>query len=158
MMDDTSLPSSQSRFDPEYPLPDHSVDSDDQLPEPSQQRGILGLRTAVALLALVASLAFLTDAQAGWQRSLNTWYGPGLYGNLTACGKTLTPKIRGVAHRTLPCGTRLSFRKGDRLVRVRVIDRGPFSAALFDLTARTAQDLCGCRKPYTTTHHWRRGW
>lgn len=67
-MSDTILPSSQSRFDPEYPLPDHSVDSDDQIPESSQessqQRGIVGLRTAVALLVLVASLAFLTDAQA----------------------------------------------------------------------------------------------
>src|SRR5262245_38422346 len=34
-----------------------------------------------------------------------TWYGPGLYGNGTACGQTLWPGTIGVAHRTLPCGT-----------------------------------------------------
>src|SRR5215471_7928543 len=34
-----------------------------------------------------------------------TWYGPGLYGNKTACGETLLPNTIGVAHRSLPCGT-----------------------------------------------------
>ena len=34
-----------------------------------------------------------------------SWYGPGLYGNGTACGQRLTKGLVGVAHRTLPCGT-----------------------------------------------------
>src|SRR5262245_16175590 len=38
-----------------------------------------------------------------------TWYGPGLYGNGTACGQTLRPGTIGVAHRTLPCGTTIKF-------------------------------------------------
>ena len=31
-----------------------------------------------------------------------TWYGPGLYGNKTACGQTLRPITIGVAHKTFP--------------------------------------------------------
>src|ERR1700691_1830468 len=34
-----------------------------------------------------------------------TWFGPGFYGQATACGQTLTPAVIGVANRTLPCGT-----------------------------------------------------
>ena len=34
-----------------------------------------------------------------------TWFGPGFYGQKTACGQTLTPAVVGVANRTLPCGT-----------------------------------------------------
>ncbi len=32
--------------------------------------------------------------------ALASWYGPGLYGNRTACGQTLTPSLRGVAHKS----------------------------------------------------------
>ena len=38
------------------------------------------------------------------------WYGPGFYGKRTACGYALTQSIVGVAHRTLPCGTKVTFR------------------------------------------------
>lgn len=56
-----------------------------------------------------------------------SWYGPGFYGRRTACGGTFSADVLGVAHKTLPCGTRLTLRKGERTVRVRVIDRGPFA-------------------------------
>jgi rare lipoprotein A (peptidoglycan hydrolase) len=47
-----------------------------------------------------------------------------------------------VAHKSLPCGTRLTLRKGSRIVRARVIDRGPYVGAReFDLTAATKQRL-----------------
>ncbi|MCP9489320.1 MAG: septal ring lytic transglycosylase RlpA family protein [Solirubrobacteraceae bacterium MAG38_C4-C5] len=55
-----------------------------------------------------------------------SWYGPGFYGRRTACGQTLTGDIKGVAHKTLPCGTRVVFKRGDRTVTARVIDRGPY--------------------------------
>lgn len=74
-------------------------------------------------------------------REVATWYGPGLYGNSTACGKTLRPKTMGVAHRTLPCGTRVAFKYGNRYVRTRVIDRGPYTRAEWDLTERAAKKL-----------------
>ena len=71
-----------------------------------------------------------------------SWYGPGLYGNNLACGGTLTPSTIGVAHKTLPCGTKLRLRYRGRSVDVRVIDRGPFSGNReFDLTSATRQRL-----------------
>lgn len=76
-----------------------------------------------------------------YRRELATWYGPGFYGNRTACGQTLTTETLGVAHRTLPCGTRVSLLFGGRTVSVRVIDRGPFTNARWDLTKETADRL-----------------
>ena len=71
-----------------------------------------------------------------------SWYGPGLYGNSTACGGALTGDRLGVAHRWLPCGTRVTFRYRGRSATVRVIDRGPFAAGReWDLTAATKARL-----------------
>src|SRR5690606_25612199 len=38
------------------------------------------------------------------------WDGPGFYGRRAACGHALATSRRGVAHRTLPCGTLVEFR------------------------------------------------
>jgi rare lipoprotein A len=47
-----------------------------------------------------------------------------------------------VAHKTLPCGTRVTLRKGDRVVRVKVVDRGPYVGGReFDLTEATRHRL-----------------
>ena len=71
-----------------------------------------------------------------------SWYGPGLYGNRTACGGTLSPGTVGVAHKTLPCGTMVTFRRNGRSVRAAVIDRGPYVGGReYDLTAALAQQL-----------------
>jgi rare lipoprotein A len=71
-----------------------------------------------------------------------SWYGPGLYGNPLGCGGTLSAGRIGVAHRSLPCGSRLTLRHRGRTVRVRVIDRGPYVGGReYDLTAATAQRL-----------------
>lgn len=71
-----------------------------------------------------------------------TWYGPGWYGRRTACGNTLTPRLMGVAHRTLPCGTRVTFSYGDRVVEATVVDRGPYAHGVdFDLTWGAARAL-----------------
>ena len=70
-----------------------------------------------------------------------TWYGPGFYGNGTACGKTLRRKTLGVAHRTLPCGTMVSIVFRGRSITVPVIDRGPYTSAEWDLTQETAERI-----------------
>lgn len=71
-----------------------------------------------------------------------TWYGPGFYGNRTACGQVLKTSTRGVAHRSLPCGTKVALRYRGRSVVVPVIDRGPYAnGATYDLTGATARDL-----------------
>ncbi len=77
-----------------------------------------------------------------FRRAHASWYGPGLYGNKLGCGGTLSPGTLGVAHKTLPCGTEVTFKKGSRSVRVRVIDRGPYVGGReYDLTAATAGRL-----------------
>jgi rare lipoprotein A len=71
-----------------------------------------------------------------------SWYGPGLYGNHLSCGGRLTPGRLGVAHKSLPCGAKVTLRKGGRTVSVRVIDRGPYAGGReFDLTEATARRL-----------------
>jgi hypothetical protein len=71
-----------------------------------------------------------------------SWYGPGLYGNRLGCGGTLSAGTLGVAHKTLPCGTRVTFRYGGRSVTVPVVDRGPFVGGReWDLTAATKRQL-----------------
>lgn len=75
--------------------------------------------------------------------SVSTWYGPGLYGNMTACGKVrLGPKTIGVAHKRLPCGSRVLIGFRGRYVIVPVIDRGPFGhGRTWDLTAAAARSI-----------------
>jgi rare lipoprotein A len=71
-----------------------------------------------------------------------SWYGPGFYGGRTACGGTLTASVKGVANKTLPCGTRVRFRYRGRSVVARVIDRGPFSGGReWDLAPATKRAL-----------------
>lgn len=85
------------------------------------------------------------EVRASWQRGLASSYGPGLYGNRTACGQTLTTATRGVAHKTLRCGTRLRICHRGRCTHARVIDRGPYSGnRVLDLTAATTRELCRC--------------
>ena len=81
------------------------------------------------------------DAIRVYEPDLATWYGPGFYGNRTACGKTLGYDTLGVAHRSLPCGTKVSILYEGRTITVPVIDRGPYSSANWDLTRETAERL-----------------
>ena len=71
-----------------------------------------------------------------------SWYGPGLYGNKLACGGRLSPGTVGVAHKTLPCGTKITLHNKGRTLNVKVIDRGPYvGGRVYDLTAATKQKL-----------------
>lgn len=79
---------------------------------------------------------------AGWRPKQATYFGPGLYGRKTACGRTLTHGIRGVAHKKLPCGTRIPFYYAGRIVILPVVDRGPYARGVtFDLTTAAAKTL-----------------
>jgi rare lipoprotein A (peptidoglycan hydrolase) len=96
-----------------------------------------------------ASTVASTDAQAGRGLAFSafklagaTWYGPGFYGQQTACGQTLRPGTLGVAHRSLPCGTPIKFSYEGRQVVTRVIDRGPYAKGFaWDLTNGTREAL-----------------
>jgi rare lipoprotein A len=77
-----------------------------------------------------------------YRQALASWYGPGLFGNRLGCGGTLSPGSMGVANKHLPCGTKVTFRHNGRVVRVPVIDRGPYVGGReYDLTAATARKL-----------------
>lgn len=101
--------------------------------------------------ALAAAPAVVAAPAQSDQIVLASWYGPGFYGNRTACGQVYTPEILGVAHLTLPCGTRLTLTYGSRSVTVAVIDRGPYIAGrTLDLSNATklalaCTDLCTLR-------------
>jgi hypothetical protein len=77
-----------------------------------------------------------------YRAAVATWYGPGFYGNTTACGQKMTPELHGVAHRELPCGTQVKLYYGGRTMVVPVVDRGPYHPeADWDLTSATAEAL-----------------
>jgi hypothetical protein len=70
---------------------------------------------------------------------LASWYGPG---GVTACGVPLTATTLGVANKSLPCGTIVTLRYRHRVVRVPVIDRGPYVGGRdYDLTWATKEKL-----------------
>jgi hypothetical protein len=76
-----------------------------------------------------------------YRPSIATLFGPGLWGNHTACGRVLRKATLGVANRKLPCGTRVAIYYRGRMIVVPVIDRGPYSFASWDLTIATASAL-----------------
>jgi peptidoglycan lytic transglycosylase len=92
--------------------------------------------------ARAASVAERLPRVYVYRRSNATWYGGSLYGNHTACGQTLTRDTIGVAHKTLPCGTKIRFRYHGHSAVAKVIDRGPYRAGYdWDLTEALAEQL-----------------
>ncbi len=88
-----------------------------------------------------------------WHTTEVSWYGPGLYGQRTACGEAMTQQLVGVAHRSLPCGTLVTFRWNGHTVRAPVVDRGPYVAGrLWDLTPGLCALLDHC---YTGLISWK---
>jgi rare lipoprotein A (peptidoglycan hydrolase) len=91
-----------------------------------------------------------------WRLDRNvSWYGPGFYGKRTACGLAMTTTLIGVAHRSLPCGTKVTFKNPDngRIVTAPVVDRGPYvSGRQWDLTGGLCKRLAHCQ---TGALYWR---
>jgi rare lipoprotein A len=129
----------------------------------SREESTVRLNVAILSALLLAGLAPTATAEAAhpWKNAaIAPWYGPGYYGNRTACGQVLTRELRGVAHRTLPCGTKIRLRWQGRSVTVKVVDRGPYPARHLygkmplDLTAATScRDLGGGRSPCGTKYN-----
>jgi hypothetical protein len=96
--------------------------------------------TPTAAAAITSNEA--DGALSVYRRQKATWYGPGSYGSRTACGQRLTRRTLGVAHRTLPCGTKVELYLSGKKLVVPVIDRGPFVRGVtWDLTLATAKRL-----------------
>jgi rare lipoprotein A (peptidoglycan hydrolase) len=135
------------------------------MPKPRNPHASLRLRSCAALLALALLVGGVSSAQAGtggasvaygagaspsgeeiafgpYRSAGASWYGPGLWGNKTACGQTLRPRTLGVAHRSLPCGTAVKFVYNGRALVTQVIDRGPYAKGrAWDLTAAASEAL-----------------
>jgi rare lipoprotein A len=95
---------------------------------------------SAAAASLAALLPWAQEPRSGIQvsvASVFTDYGLGL-----ACGGVLGRNQLGVAHKTAPCGTLITFVYGGRALTVPVIDRGPYIAGReWDLTGATAAAL-----------------
>jgi rare lipoprotein A (peptidoglycan hydrolase) len=77
-----------------------------------------------------------------YRAAIASWFGPGFYGQRTACGEMMSPTLLGVAHRSLPCGTLVELSYGGHEITVPVVDRGPYrSGVSWDLTTATSQAL-----------------
>lgn len=76
----------------------------------------------------------------GWHTSIASVYTD--YNQGIACGGVLHKGQIGVAHKTAPCGTLITFRYHGRTLQVPVIDRGPYIAGReWDLTGAAAAAL-----------------
>lgn len=100
---------------------------------PAAAQGAMGGVSTAASEQATAGEGF--DFSSPMRPAGATWYGPGLYGNRTACGQVLRPGTIGVAHRNLPCGTPVKFAYRGRQIVTTVIDRGPYTEGnAWDLT------------------------
>jgi len=130
-------------LDPSY-ASDGSLAADTLLREPrAVASAILEGRPDAALPSAQAIIKYI------WHLDNNiSWYGPGFWGHGGACGMFgadgMQPDDVGVAHRTLPCGTVVTFKYLGYTVTTRVVDRGPYVAGrTWDMT----KGLC------TLLHH-----
>lgn len=95
----------------------------------------------MAIRCLIAAGALLLTASPA-SAATASCYGEGLWGNPTADGTVLQHNTVGVAHKSLPLGTRLRARVGGNTITVEVIDRGPYVRGRhLDFTQAAAQRL-----------------
>jgi rare lipoprotein A (peptidoglycan hydrolase) len=123
-----------------------SLASDGVLREPGPNTASSNVPRASVNLPASSAIVHLVNA---WKLDNNiSWYGPGFWGHKGACGMFGADGLQaddvGVAHRTLPCGTKITMRYNGVTVVTRVVDRGPYVAGrTFDMT----KGLC------TLLHH-----
>lgn len=104
--------------------------------------GAYSVRTHVIHDRRLRGAASVVRRFSSYRYAVASYYGPGLYGGALACGGTLQLGTLGVAHKTLPCGTRVKLRYRGHSLTVPVVDRGPYAAGRdFDLTAATKARL-----------------
>jgi rare lipoprotein A len=108
------------------------------------------------MTATLLALALLGPAQPAaqpvWHTARVSWYEQG---TVTANGERFDPDANTCAHRTLPFGTRITFRYRGATVTCRVNDRCPRAKGReFDL-ARGAGQLLGIYRKGVAKVQWR---
>jgi len=119
----------------------------------------VGVLAGVALIAVLVALALVhrfDSSPASTKRTVTAVPAPGTSwnevragilgitekGKKTACGVTIGVTTFGVAHPSLPCGTRIFIAYGDIRVLTQVIARGPYVPGRgLDLTPALAVKL-----------------
>jgi rare lipoprotein A (peptidoglycan hydrolase) len=153
VLDAGSVPEAATTDDPALRSAS-ALEEDSVLREPAPGQSALPARVHVAQPVSRPGAIDLNP----WRYDPNiSWFGPGFYGSGTACGETLTFGLIGVAHRTLPCGTRVIFRNpvNGRSVTAIVVDRGPYVAGRqWDMTYGLCHALGHC---YTGSIYWKYG-
>jgi hypothetical protein len=128
-----------------------NLNPDGVMPEPA-------LAPVVAVRPLVQQPPAPVIATGAWRFDIEeSWYGPGFFDQHTACGEVLTKTLLGVANRTLPCGTLVSFKNpvNGKTITVPVVDRGPYVyGRQWDLTYATCLAIDHC---WTGSLYWRYG-
>ena len=131
---------------------DGTLETDSTLLEPDQRTEPAQARPRTAQPTVTAAKV----ARYPWHKDPDvSWYGPGFYVGRTACGLKLTTTLVGVAHRTLPCGTLVTFKDpaSGRTLTLPVVDRGPYvSGRTWDLTGGACRKLRHC---FTGPMSWR---
>jgi rare lipoprotein A len=109
----------------------------------TDQPGRVALRAVVERGGIAAASAAHPSARLTvFVGAVASWYGPGFFGKVTACGVRLARATVGVAHRTLPCGMPVTLYHRGRIATVPVIDRGPFvDGREWDVTQAAARRL-----------------
>lgn len=79
------------------------------------------------------------EQKSEWVCGSASWYA---LTSKTASGERMDPNKMTTAHKTLPFGTKLEVKYGDKTVIVRVNDRGPFAKGRkLDLSKKAAKEL-----------------
>jgi rare lipoprotein A (peptidoglycan hydrolase) len=95
---------------------------------------------SAAAASLAGLLPWTQEPKSGVQVSVASVFRD--YGLGLACGGVLGRAELGVAHKTAPCGTLITFTYAGRSLTVPVIDRGPYVGGReWDLTGATAEAL-----------------
>jgi hypothetical protein len=141
-------PSAPRSITPAHPVPAAfrpapGAQSDSQVrSELAQLRAIERHERQLQLSAAAASLAGLLPWSLEPRQGVSVASVFRAYGDGLACGGVLGRDQLGVAHKTAPCGTLVTFTYAGRSLTVPVIDRGPYVAGReWDLTGATAEAL-----------------
>ena len=97
---------------------------------------------AAAMMSAVSSVA--NASIRSMQKGTASWYGGKFHGRKTASGERFNKHALTAAHRSLPFGSkvRVTNQRNNRMVIVRINDRGPFlKNRVIDLSEAAAEKI-----------------
>jgi rare lipoprotein A len=103
--------------------------------------------SSVILIIILALFIYPPERWGKWrhyQDGTASYYGRGFYCKSTASGQIYWPWLYAAAHKTLPLGAiiKVKNKDNDKVIYVRIFDRGPFvKGRILDLTKSAAHDL-----------------